>query len=276
MATQIQIRRDSTANWTNLNPILAQGELGLDLNVNNIKVGNGLSAWNVLPYQFTTGTDFNSYKTDVTSATASNINYVHTNFFPLTGGIISGNTRINNNLTVWGNLSATGTQTFANTIFSTTSALSVFHVGSGPAMWVGNYGDGDIASFYDTDANIEVLHVGGNTGTFPNVGIKTSTPNKTLTVAGEISATQDITTSGKINTSNSNSDEWHSVYSNVQSNSAVFANVQSNSAKWIKSDTSLVTSTPAPSALFNIVALSQVAYDSLSPNYSSTTLYVIV
>jgi len=51
---------------------------------------------------------------------------------------------------------------------------------------------------------------------------------------------------------------------------------QTASAKFVKSDTSLVTSTPAPSALLNIVALSQVAYDSLSPNYSSTTLYVIV
>ena len=54
MASQIQIRRDSATNWTNINPILAQGELGLDLNNNNIKIGNGLSAWNVLPYFTTT------------------------------------------------------------------------------------------------------------------------------------------------------------------------------------------------------------------------------
>ncbi len=65
-------------------------------------------------------------------------------------------------------------------------------------MWVGNSGLGDIASFNDIDTGLEVLHIGGSNGSFPNVGVKTSTPNKTLTVSGEISATSDITTSGNI------------------------------------------------------------------------------
>jgi hypothetical protein len=151
-------------------------------------------------------TELNSYKTDVATATASNITYVHNNFLPLTGGIISGETRINNNLTVFGNLTATGTTTFANTIFSTTSALSVVHIGSGPAMWVGNNGDGDIASFYDIDSNVEVLHIGGNTGSFPNVGVKTSTPNKDFTVNGEISA------SNTIYDNVGNSNQWNTAY----------------------------------------------------------------
>jgi hypothetical protein len=93
---------------------------------------------------------------------------------------------------VSGNLTAYGTTTFAGTLYSNTSALSVVNFGPGAALFVGQSGLGDIASFYDLDQNIEVLHVGGNNGTFPNVGIKTSTPNKTLTVNGEISA------SGKI------------------------------------------------------------------------------
>jgi hypothetical protein len=217
MATQIQIRRDTAANWSVSNPILAQGEMGIDLTVNNIKIGNALSAWNDLPYPFITNTDFNNYQTSVAASTATllpksiyesasasfatNTN-VYSNFFPLTGGIITGETRINNNLTIWGNLSASGTTTFANTIFTTTSALSVFHIGSGPALWVCNNGDGDIASFYDIDSGVEVLHVGGNSGTFPNVGVKTSEPNKTFTVVGEISATSDITNTGKIYTTN--------------------------------------------------------------------------
>jgi hypothetical protein len=132
------------------------------------------------------------------SASYATTNYVNSNFFNLSGGTISGVTRINNDLTVFGNLTATGTTTFANTVFSVTSSLSVVHIGSGPALYVGNNGDGDIASFYDLDQNIEVLHVGGNSGSFPNVGVKTSTPNKTLTVAGEISATSNITTNGTI------------------------------------------------------------------------------
>jgi hypothetical protein len=146
-----------------------------------------------------TGNWQNTYSTVyANSADWGSFNYVHSNFLPLTGGTLTGNTRVNANLTIFGDLSCTGTQTFANTVFTTTSALSVVHFGSGPALWVGNNGSGDIASFYDMDQNVEILHVGGNNGTFPNVGVKTSEPNKTLTVNGEISASGNIWTSGQI------------------------------------------------------------------------------
>jgi hypothetical protein len=146
--------------------------------------------------------------------------YARTNFLPLSGGVITGNTRFNNNVTIFGNLTSTGTQTFANTIFSTTSSLSVVHIGEGPALWIGNTGTGDIASFYDLDQNIEILHVGGNNGSFPNVGVKTSTPNVDFTVNGEISA------SNTIWDANGNSNQWNSVYSNVLSNSASYVILQ--------------------------------------------------
>ena len=133
-------------------------------------------------------------------------NFVNSNFFNLTGGIISGATRINNNLTVFGDLTATGTTTFANTVFSVTSSLSVVHIGSGPALYVGNNGDGDIASFYDLDQGIEVFHVGGNNGSHPNVGVKTSTPNVDLTVNGQISANNTIWSA------NGNSNNWNKAY----------------------------------------------------------------
>ena len=140
------------------------------------------------------------------SASYATTSYVDSNFLNLTGGLVSGPVRINNNLTVFGNLTATGTTTFANTVFSVTSALSVIHVGSGPAMYVGNSGDGDIASFYDLDQNIEVLHVGGNNGSFPNVGVKTSAPNVDFTVNGQISANNTIWSAG------GNSNNWNSAF----------------------------------------------------------------
>ena len=136
-------------------------------------------------------------------------------YFPLSGGIITGNTQINSNLTVYGNISATGTSYFANTVYSTTSALSVINIGNtGPALYVGNNGTGDIASFYDLDQNVEVFHIAGSNGTFPNVGVKTSSPNVDFTVNGQISSNNIITSLG------GNSTNWNSVYSNVQTNSA--------------------------------------------------------
>lgn len=52
MANKIQIRRDTTANWTAADPILSQGELGLDTTLNKIKIGNGTSNWSALSFYF--------------------------------------------------------------------------------------------------------------------------------------------------------------------------------------------------------------------------------
>ena len=50
MATRIQIRRGTAAEWASANPILAQGELGAELDTDSIKVGDGTSDWNSLGY----------------------------------------------------------------------------------------------------------------------------------------------------------------------------------------------------------------------------------
>ena len=50
MAQQIQIRRDTASNWTNANPVLAQGEIGLETNTEKIKFGDGIKDWNSLDY----------------------------------------------------------------------------------------------------------------------------------------------------------------------------------------------------------------------------------
>ena len=58
MAQQIQLRRDTAANWTTANPTLANGEMGLETDTRKMKIGNGTSAWNTLgyhtPFPFTT------------------------------------------------------------------------------------------------------------------------------------------------------------------------------------------------------------------------------
>lgn len=50
MASQIQLRRDTAANWTSVNPTLASGEVGYDTTNNKIKMGDGSTAWNSLAY----------------------------------------------------------------------------------------------------------------------------------------------------------------------------------------------------------------------------------
>jgi hypothetical protein len=50
MSTKIQLRRDTASNWTNANPILAQGEAGLELVTNRVKYGDGSTPWTSLAY----------------------------------------------------------------------------------------------------------------------------------------------------------------------------------------------------------------------------------
>ena len=55
--TTIQLRRDTQANWETVNPILAQGEMGLQLGTPiKIKIGDGSTAWATLPFLETGGT----------------------------------------------------------------------------------------------------------------------------------------------------------------------------------------------------------------------------
>lgn len=51
---QIQVRRDTAANWTSVNPVLAAGEAGYETNTGQLKYGDGSTAWTSLPY-FTAG-----------------------------------------------------------------------------------------------------------------------------------------------------------------------------------------------------------------------------
>ena len=50
MASKIQLRRDSSGNWTATNPVLAEGEMGVELDTNRSKLGDGTSNWVDIPY----------------------------------------------------------------------------------------------------------------------------------------------------------------------------------------------------------------------------------
>lgn len=50
MAFRIQIRRDTAANWASVDPILAEGELGIDLDEDKFKIGDGVTVWSGLSF----------------------------------------------------------------------------------------------------------------------------------------------------------------------------------------------------------------------------------
>lgn len=50
MSNRLQFRRDTKARWAEINPVLMEGEIGLEIDTQNIKMGDGEHAWNDLEY----------------------------------------------------------------------------------------------------------------------------------------------------------------------------------------------------------------------------------
>lgn len=50
--TKIQMRRGTAAQWSAANPVLSAGELGVDTSSGKVKLGNGTTDWNGLPFLF--------------------------------------------------------------------------------------------------------------------------------------------------------------------------------------------------------------------------------
>jgi hypothetical protein len=45
-----QARTDTSSSWSSLNPILAKGQSGYEINTGKLKIGDGTTSWNNLGY----------------------------------------------------------------------------------------------------------------------------------------------------------------------------------------------------------------------------------
>jgi broad specificity polyphosphatase/5'/3'-nucleotidase SurE len=54
MADKIQLRRGLSTFWTSTNPVLSQGEIGIETDTGKKKIGNGTDEWTQLGYDIPT------------------------------------------------------------------------------------------------------------------------------------------------------------------------------------------------------------------------------
>jgi Major tropism determinant N-terminal domain len=47
---QLQFRRGTAQRWGAFNPVLAAGEMGIESDTNQFKIGDGVTSWSNLPY----------------------------------------------------------------------------------------------------------------------------------------------------------------------------------------------------------------------------------
>ena len=46
----LQLRNDTSANWLSINPVLAKGEMGIEIDTRKFKFGDGATTWDALNY----------------------------------------------------------------------------------------------------------------------------------------------------------------------------------------------------------------------------------
>jgi hypothetical protein len=61
MAVQIGLRRGTQAQWSAANPVLESGEIVVETDTNQVKIGDGSSNYNSLPYGFEEGLPAESF-----------------------------------------------------------------------------------------------------------------------------------------------------------------------------------------------------------------------
>ena len=145
MTTTIKIRRDTAANWTATNPILASGEPGLETDTLAIKYGDGVTAWVDLPY----GT-IEAALTVINPAQA-NITSVGT----LTNLSVAGNVNT-------ANISATGNVAFTGANVSLGSVANL-HIDGGSANYVlSTDGAGNLTWKVDATNNMGNIVIDGD------------------------------------------------------------------------------------------------------------------
>lgn len=111
----LQLRNDTKENWTSKNPVLAKGEMGVEIDTNKFKFGDGIKTWSDLPYngvvvnQSSTNGNITIDGTDVTvyslpAATDSVLGGVKVgSHLSISNGVLSATYTANNGVTLSGN-----------------------------------------------------------------------------------------------------------------------------------------------------------------------------
>ena len=58
--TRLVHRKDLSTKWSSVNPILLDGEMGIEKDTRKFKIGDGVTSWNDLPYANVTYDVFNA------------------------------------------------------------------------------------------------------------------------------------------------------------------------------------------------------------------------
>jgi len=237
---RIQIRRDTAANWTAANPVLAAGEPAVETDTGKMKIGDGIRNWSTLPYESESGLS-SAVPVAVgtaaagTATAASRADHVHALPSAISCATIttSGNTTIGGDLEIKGKLSVSAQTVAAENVTGLSEAV-----------------DDRVAAFVVAGAGISLTHDDAANSLTVAVGTHSQAISTITGLQAAIDAKADTSHTHKL------------------------ADVDGLEAALSLRPTSDATNIIGGAAITNVVSLSQLAYDALTPK-SATTLYVI-
>jgi hypothetical protein len=165
MAQIIQFRRDGSDEWIAHNPILAEGEIGIELENYNVKIGNGISSWNELPYGMGTAASLLALQGYGTySQQSGTIQFVNSNSFTFglsNDGVMTASfSESTHDHSYWVDLTG-------NTLGTTTLAGNTMTLSGGNYITLGGASDGRIRIDGEPGISVGVMdsgNTGGSTG----------------------------------------------------------------------------------------------------------------
>lgn len=131
MPSKLQIRRDTTTNWSSSNPTLAAGEMALETNTDLFKIGDGSATYNNLQYPL-----FNTYRL---TANGSAIGSAIADYFPSAAVAVDAGAVYEVEFELYFTKTTNGTVTFTLTSSQAPVNLVAYYIG-GPVAGIGTAG----------------------------------------------------------------------------------------------------------------------------------------
>lgn len=264
MAFRIQIRRDSSLNWLENNPVLLQGELGLETDTDYLKVGDSQSDWNSLPYLLS-GSGNLSIINSSGQATVSGATGIK-----FTGAGVT--VTAVNDLAV---VTITGAGTSGS---SGTSGISI----SGPTGATGDAGSGGSSTLYNSVSRYRT-YLSGNaqiwmeSSSTVNCGLSWTRSTTTLTITH---TSHGRSTGNMVIVRNANADNFNGTITVINANSFSLTTVNSGAASGAEAAYSLGFTSSSPSTTGSTIVapangdvqlMSMLISDSMTGTYTLTT-----
>jgi hypothetical protein len=199
MSTQIKFRRDTSTNWSTVNPRLGSGEPGLETDTGKVKIGDGSTEWHLLNYVFNgfvaSYANLNvaqylpTYTGNLKAGNVNAVNAVYSPAYYYSNGVAfvgggSGTTYSNTNVanylpTYAGNVNA------ANFVSSTAVYAPAYYFANGVAFTTGStYSNANVAAYLPTFSG----SVGGTLSTAAQNNITSVGTLSSLSVTGSVTA----------------------------------------------------------------------------------------